>query len=243
MHISAISNRPAFAHDSAIAAARADFAGSAYNMVRDDRARPNWIVLGLIALAHVVALALVIEYDVILPRHKVAPLVLHIVPVDIVPPPLRAEPPRPQPKTIEPPIVAPPPLVTTPTPPPQVVVTEAPPPQPVVHTAPPAPPARPMVTAPTGPVEIGRMTVMPGNPPLKYPTSARMKHEEGVVRLRIVVATDGHVEDISLDKSSGFDSLDKSAMDVVRHWRFVPPTRDGIAVEGIGIFPATFTLA
>ena len=242
MHLSVIHDRRVFAHDRAIAIAPADLAGSAYGVARDERARPNWIVLGLIALAHVAALALLIEYDIIQPRHRPPPLVLHIVPVDIVPPPVRAEPPRPQLKTVAPPIVAPPPLVTMPTPPPQVAVTEAPPPQPVVHPAPPAPPAPPSA-APPGPVEIGKLAVMPGNPPLKYPVSARMKHEEGVVRLRILVGTDGRVQDISLAQSSGFDSLDKSAMEGVRHWRFVPPTRDGVAVEGIGIFPATFTLA
>lgn len=243
MHISVRRDRPAFAHDSSQAVPQVDFAAS-YDHAPPRAAppRPNWIVLGLIALAHIAVLALVIEFDVIQVRHKPLPLVLHIVPVEIAPPPLRAQPPRPRPETSAAPIVAPPPVVATPTPPPPVVVTAEPPFQPAVAPAPPSPPARPAM-APTGPVEIGRLSPVPGNPPFKYPVSARMKHQEGVVRLRILVGTDGRVEEVSLAQSSGFDSLDKSAMDAIRRWRFVPPTRDGVAVEGIGIFPATFTLA
>ncbi len=244
MHISVRRDRPAFAHDSSQVVPQVDFAASYDRAPRAARSRPNWIVLGLIAIAHLAALALVIEFDVIQVRHKPLPLVLHIVPVEIAPPPLRAraQPPRPRSETSAAPIVAPPPLVATPTPPPAVVVTAEPPLQPAVAAAPPAPPARPAM-GPSGPVEIGKLSPVPGNPPFKYPVSARMKHQEGVVRLRILVGTDGRVEDVSLAQSSGFDSLDKSAMDAIRRWRFVPPTRDGVAVEGIGIFPATFTLA
>jgi protein TonB len=94
-----------------------------------------------------------------------------------------------------------------------------------------------------GPVSMGKLSALPGNPPLKYPASARMRHQEGVVRLRILVATDGHVADIGIAQSSGFEILDKAALEVVRRWRFQPPTRDGQPVEGIGIFPAAFRLA
>ena len=135
----------------------------------------------------------------------------------------------------------PPPIVQTP-------VLE----QTVVTVPDPAPPAPPVVkavavaeTAQVGsaPVAIGRLSVAPGNPPLKYPIPARMRHEQGVVRLLILVDVDGRVADISLAQSSGFDALDKAAIETVRRWRFVAPTRDGIPVQGIGIFPATFKLA
>jgi protein TonB len=174
-------------------------------------------------------------------RNRHGPLVAEIVPVDIAPPP----PPKasePKPKTIvKSPVVAPAPVVQTNVAPPPVVVAPAP-----QLPAPPAVSAAPSIAAPiasSGPVSIGKLAPMPGNPPLKYPVSARMRHEEGVVRLRIVVGTAGNVEDISVIESSGVDSLDKAAMDVVRRWRFFPPTRDGAAVTGVGIFPAVFKLS
>jgi protein TonB len=201
------------------------------------------VTLAGIALAHFALFASLVLFDVIQIAHKKPPLQVVMVPVEITPPPKPPEAKAAKVKVVETPIMAPPPIVETP--------VLAPPP--VVVTPDPVPPAPPVVKAAAvadtgqvgtpGPMSIGKLSVVPGNPPLKYPMTARIRHEEGVVRLRILVDTDGHVADISLAQSSGFDALDKAAMEVVRRWKFVPPTRDGVPVQGIGIFPASFKLA
>jgi protein TonB len=206
-----------------------------------ERRRCSWPTLGLIALGHALLLAALVMFDVIpIGPAKPKPLEIRIVPIEIAPPPPAAAP-RPAHQAVVPtPIVAPPPIVTTPATPPVVAVTSAPPAAP----SPVAAPAAVAAPSPTpGPVVMGRLAQMPGNPPLKYPSSARLRHQEGVVRLRILVASDGSVADIAIAQSSGFDVLDKAAVDVVRRWHFQPPTRDGVPVEGVGIFPAAFKLA
>ncbi|WP_294394112.1 energy transducer TonB [uncultured Sphingomonas sp.] len=203
----------------------------------------NWAAIAGIAAAHVALLAGLVLFDVLpIPTHA-KPLRIELVPVEIAPPPPPpASSPQPQ-RVAATPIVAPPAIVQVPTPPSPVEVSPAPLPvaPTVVHAAAPGPETAPSPTPP--PMEIGTLSAMPGNPPLKYPAAARMRRQEGVVRLRLLVGTDGRVADISLAQSSGSDLLDKAAMEVVRRWRFHPPTRDGAAVEGVGIFPATFKLS
>jgi periplasmic protein TonB len=213
-----------------------------------DPRRCSWSTLGLIALGHLVLLAALVLFDVVPIPGKPKPISLEIIPLEITPLPPAAPPPPSQKQVVQAPIVAPPPIVRTDTPPPAVTISPVPQPSPPVPAAPttvPAAAAAP-IAAPvveTGPVSLGKLSALPGNPPLKYPPSARMRHQEGVVRLRILVSTDGHVADIAIAQSSGFEVLDKAALEVVRRWRFQPPTRDGQPVEGIGIFPAAFRLA
>lgn len=207
-----------------------------------DARRCSWTTLGAIAAGHALLLAGLVMFDVIPLAAKPKHLSVQLVPVEIAPPPPPSAAPTPKQRAIETPVVAPPPIVQVPAPPPQVTVTPiAPPVQPVAVAVPsvvdapsPAPPA---------PVAISRLSPLPGNPPLKYPAAARMKRHEGVVRLRILVAADGSVADIAIAQSSGFDSLDNAAVEVIRRWRFRAPTRDGVPQEGIGIFPASFKLA
>jgi periplasmic protein TonB len=205
--------------------------------------RLSWPCIGAIVALHGALFAALISLNVIPIRTAADRLAVHVVPIEIAPPPPPTAPPE-QPRQkveVQTPIVAPPPIVQTPAPPPVVAVSPAPPPPmpaavaPAAHAGPPSP-------AP-GPVSISRLAQMPGNPPLKYPTAAKLRHQQGVVRLRITVGTDGRVTDIGIAQSSGFDALDEAAMDVVRRWKFQPPMRDGIAVAGVGIFPAVFKLA
>jgi periplasmic protein TonB len=209
-----------------------------------DPRRCSWSTLAGIALAHVALIAALVLFDVIpIGPAKPEPLAVTMVPLEIAPPPppSAAPPPPDQKQMVQPTIVAPPPIVQTPAPPTAVAVTA------IVSPEPPAPAAVPAAVAapsPTpGPTAIETLSPLPGNPPLKYPASARRLHQQGIVRLRILIATDGSVTDIAIAQSSGFDSLDKAAIDVVRRWRFRPAKRDGVAVEGIGIFPASFKLA
>ena len=50
----------------------------------------------------------------------------------------------------------------------------------------------------------------------RYPNSSRMNGEEGKVVLRAVIRSDGQLETVSVQKSSGYSALDEAAMEAVR---------------------------
>lgn len=75
-----------------------------------------------------------------------------------------------------------------------------------------------------------------------YPASAIRAGHEGTVLLSLEVLENGRVGRIRLMQSSGFASLDRSAMREARKWRFVPGTRDGIPVVRWKEVPVKFEL-
>jgi TonB family protein len=56
--------------------------------------------------------------------------------------------------------------------------------------------------------------------PAKYPAQAVRQHHQGVVIVRVDLAADGSVTSDSVYQSSGFQELDRSAVDAVRSWHF-----------------------
>ena len=80
------------------------------------------------------------------------------------------------------------------------------------------------------------------NPRPAYPSISRRMGEEGKVMLRVYVNAQGLPEQIELQQSSGFERLDKAAMDAVRRWKFVPGTRNGVPEAMWNIVPITFVL-
>src|SRR5574344_2115090 len=80
------------------------------------------------------------------------------------------------------------------------------------------------------------------NPRPAYPSISRRMGEEGKVMLRVYVNTQGLPEQIELQQSSGFERLDKAAMDAVRRWKFVPGTRNGVPEAMWNIVPINFVL-
>lgn len=80
------------------------------------------------------------------------------------------------------------------------------------------------------------------NPPPRYPTRARVRHQEGIVRLLVRIGPKGRPDDISLEKSSGYALLDGAARDAVRRWRFEPAKKNGEPVESMTIVPVRFSL-
>jgi len=128
-----------------------------------------------------------------------------------------------------------------PPPPPVVTTTEVRPP---VGTAgrgdgiaPGKPPSEPQfVTARLDPRYAARF-----QPP--YPPASKRQDEEGVVVVRVRVGPDGHVLAAELKASSGHRRLDEAAVEHARRaWRFVPATRDGVAVESWREIPVRFEL-
>jgi len=65
-----------------------------------------------------------------------------------------------------------------------------------------------------------------------YPPAAIRANAEGSLMLQVLVGADGHVRDARVSRGSGFDLLDRAAVDEARkHWRLRPATRDGTPVE------------
>ena len=60
------------------------------------------------------------------------------------------------------------------------------------------------------------------NPPPRYPPEALRARQQGLVLLRLKVAADGSVSDLSIKHSSGFPALDDAALAAVRRWKFEP---------------------
>jgi protein TonB len=123
---------------------------------------------------------------------------------------------------------------------PEVVLSTQPPP-PVITIAPAPPTSVQAPTAQTPPPEIGR-AIAPAPPPIsgtdrkefaaklfghlnrykRYPTTARMRHQEGVVSLRFTMDRSGHVLSYEIAKTSGSDVLDREAQDLLRRAEPLP---------------------
>lgn len=110
-----------------------------------------------------------------------------------------------------------------------------PPPAPVVAEAPrPAPPPPPVI-------EPRFDADYLDNPKPPYPRLSSKLGESGKVFLRVLVKADGTVRELELHKSSGFERLDRSAMNTVQAWRFVPARQGSKSVDGWVIVPINFT--
>jgi len=60
----------------------------------------------------------------------------------------------------------------------------------------------------------------------EYPVQSRRLRREGEVLLRVLVLPDGRVGKVEVERSSGFEELDRSALRAVRGWLFSPPGRE-----------------
>ena len=80
-------------------------------------------------------------------------------------------------------------------------------------------------------------------PPPAYPSAARRMRLEGTVLLEVLVDVDGRPLRVEVRAGSGHRQLDEAARDqVLAHWRFRPATRDGRAIQAIGLVPVNFRL-
>jgi protein TonB len=80
------------------------------------------------------------------------------------------------------------------------------------------------------------------NPKPEYPSMARQRFLEGKVILRVQVLADGRSGHVSVERSSGHETLDEVALATVRQWRFVPAKRGDRAVESWVNVPIVFKL-
>ncbi|MBA2115077.1 energy transducer TonB [Bremerella alba] len=78
------------------------------------------------------------------------------------------------------------------------------------------------------------------NPPPRYPAEAVRNGWQGEVLLRIAIAPDGQVSQVSVAKSSGYEILDQAALRAVRLWKGIPATQAGEPVAVVRLMPVRF---
>jgi protein TonB len=80
------------------------------------------------------------------------------------------------------------------------------------------------------------------NPPPHYPEIARRRRYEGRTLIRVEVLEDGKVARANIAASSGFEVLDRAALESVKGWSFVPGTRGGQYIRQWVTVPVRFVL-
>jgi protein TonB len=164
-----------------------------------------------------------------IPREKEEPIKVKIVKEQTPTPPVAAS--NPQPRT------APTPIASTSS---DVVVdggTEY------------VPPAATEVTGPTESIPAASATPSPmqlqyrSAPAPAYPRRAQQQRLTGTVLLQVLVGIDGRPVEVKVAQSSGHRELDEAARaQVLKRWSFQPATKDGLAVQAIGMVPIEFAL-
>jgi protein TonB len=80
------------------------------------------------------------------------------------------------------------------------------------------------------------------NPKPVYPLEARQKGHEGKVMLAVEVLPNGRVGEVQVDKSSGYETLDRCAVEAVKKWKFIPAKKEGVAILCWVCIPIKFQL-
>jgi protein TonB len=127
---------------------------------------------------------------------------------------------------------------------------------PAVTKAPEAPPAKPSANAAQSASSDSQAQatdrqplILPNlnagyldNPAPRYPEEARERGEQGKVLVRALINVDGTVAELAMKRSSGFPDLDRSALETVKKWRFVPARRGATTVSAWVVVPISFSL-
>ncbi|WP_245867766.1 hypothetical protein SPSIL_011310 [Sporomusa silvacetica DSM 10669] len=76
-----------------------------------------------------------------------------------------------------------------------------------------------------------------------YPRDAWQAGWEGIVVIRVLVGVDGSAAAVSVQRSSGYGSLDAAAARAVKQWRFSSARQDGVPMESYHDVRVRFSLA
>ena len=171
-------------------------------------------------------------------------------PTPPAPPPTKPAPPKPSPTPPKPRVAKP-----TPAPEPMPVAIADPTPAPaapvgVVEPQPAAKPVEaPVAAAPAPAAPPAPAIVQPSsdashlnNPKPVYPAVSKRLGEQGKIVLRVLIGADGIPQKVEIKQSSGFERLDRQAVDTVTRWRFVPGTRNGVPEAMWYLQPINFVL-
>jgi TonB family protein len=80
------------------------------------------------------------------------------------------------------------------------------------------------------------------NPKPLYPQEARKNGYEGEVLLKVEVLANGRVGQVEVKKSSGYETLDRSALTAVKQWKFIPANQGNGAIPCWVNIPIKFQL-
>ena len=80
------------------------------------------------------------------------------------------------------------------------------------------------------------------SPKPEYPDSARREGKEGRVVLRVLVDEEGKSKSVEVNDSSGSETLDRAAAEVIKRWRFSPARYGNKSVESWVKIPIDFRL-
>ncbi|MGZ8184735.1 MAG: energy transducer TonB [Methylobacter sp.] len=80
------------------------------------------------------------------------------------------------------------------------------------------------------------------NPKPKYPGIATSRGWEGTVHLLVKVSAEGDSEEVTVQRSSGYDALDEAAIEAVEKWKFIPAKRGETPVSSSVVVPINFVL-
>ena len=78
-------------------------------------------------------------------------------------------------------------------------------------------------------------------PPL-YPRIAKKSGWEGTVLVRVTVQPNGKAGEVTVRRSSGYEILDKAAIDAVKKWSFHPEKDGNIPIRSVVEIPIKFSL-
>ena len=98
-----------------------------------------------------------------------------------------------------------------------------------------------VISAPTTPPSADEYALR--NPKPHYPISSRENGEQGAVMLYACITDHGKVERVDLAQSSGYPSLDRSALNTIRHWSFRPAQESGKTIPMCYHLPIRFLLS
>lgn len=80
------------------------------------------------------------------------------------------------------------------------------------------------------------------NPSPIYPALSRQRGETGRVLLHVHVLANGRAERVEIKTSSGFERLDRAALEAVARWRFVPARRGNERLAAWVLVPISFVM-
>ncbi|GAB4120756.1 MAG: hypothetical protein Fur0040_00280 [Sideroxydans sp.] len=197
---------------------------------RDNLPQSSWherlTVVGIVVLAHLVLIYFWLSQpeppQVMVNEMSISFANMQMPQADIAPPSVKPKvAPLPEPRVVEPDV-------------------------PQVAAEPPQPQAAPAAETPPSPVQLDaepdyRADYL-NNPRPPYPLVARRMGYQGKVVLNVEVLAEGRAGEVTVQTSSGYDILDKAALQTVKTWKFIPARRAGRPVTQWFLVPIKFSL-
>jgi TonB family protein len=99
----------------------------------------------------------------------------------------------------------------------------------------------PLAAAAAGKATAAMPAILSSPRPI-YPSASRKRAEEGMVKVQVLIDTEGTPTNLSVSQSSGFPALDHSALEAITMWKFTPAQDGNIPIVKWITIPITFQL-